>query len=483
MSYSQFLESCKQTNNESGKSNSQPFITIRTSSNIFGDKKSLNVPIRQCNEPFSKILESCKQSNDKIEQLISPIEVIGTNNKIEQLNPPIEVIGTNDNSVEIPTKRNPELVYVDVNLEFAREWRRDPYYGRILYKKLIEQNRIDFIQWIHENNQCDFIDEACDLVILYGNLDIVKLVSKYANKNYNFCANGAKYGKLDVIEWAFDNCYGLTVWVSYYAAESKRLDILKWAHSNDCEMTAWVCYFAAKNNDLLMLQWARAKGCAWNKSMCTVAARKGHLEIIKWAIKNGCPYDKNACLEAVATGRMESGFYNISNCYYQKMCKWINENLEPIQFIDLNRELNLKNNEVIELQKDTELKDILIFNLEINLKLKDTKIINLQNELNVELSKNTMQKTEKSKIFTIKEYDDFGLINAPEFRKKAIQNIIKSIKIAIEDRFEIGYIDYRLLSGQLKYYDELKYVLEHFKYDVKLISKEKTNTNVIHIEW
>ncbi len=401
-SYSQLLESCKPTHDKNKQLNTQSSVTIKPNDDKLTEIKQVDVTSKRITEPVVINLKPCKQTYGQLLESCKP-----TNNKNEQ---------------------NSETI--DINLKYAHEWLRSPLYERCLYKQAIEQNRVDFIKWVHENNKCDFIEYACDLAILYGTLDIVKIVSKYAKQDYNFCTSGAKYGKLDVVKWAFDNCYGLTIWVSYYAAENGRFDILEWAHKNGGEWNYWVCYFAAKNNDLSMLIWARARRCEWNKSICTIAARNGHLLILKWAINNGCSYDKLACLQA-ATTSMETEL-NKNEVDYNEIIKWINEIVQPIQII----------NQVAELEP------------------------------------------EKSKLFTTIEYDNFELINAVELRKIAIQSIIKSIKYFIDRKLAYGFHDHHLAISQIKYYDELKHVLEYFQYsNVKLVFNDEINTNVIHIEW
>ena len=59
-----------------------------------------------------------------------------------------------------------------------------------------------------------------------------------------------------------------------------------------------ICRQAAKYGSLEVLQWARAKGCPWDGDTCAYAAKYGHLEVLQWARANGCPWTEGTCLSA-----------------------------------------------------------------------------------------------------------------------------------------------------------------------------------------
>ena len=77
------------------------------------------------------------------------------------------------------------------------------------------------------------------------------------------------------------------------------------------------------------------------------------------------------------------------------------------------------------------------------------------------------------------DYDTYNLPSATDTNKKAIDQFIKNIKSVINH--EVAYknfsVSYYLLPDQLKFYDEIKAILTHYKYDVTL------NGQYIEIEW
>ncbi len=59
---------------------------------------------------------------------------------------------------------------------------------------------------------------------------------------------------------------------------------------------------AAKYGHLEVLQWARANGCPWDEKTCLGAAEGGHLEVLLWAHANGCPWDDRVMYIAAQNG-------------------------------------------------------------------------------------------------------------------------------------------------------------------------------------
>jgi hypothetical protein len=57
--------------------------------------------------------------------------------------------------------------------------------------------------------------------------------------------------------------------------------------SNGCPWSEWTCAAAAKYGRLDVLQWARANGCPWDEWTCSEAAKGGRLDVLQWAHANG----------------------------------------------------------------------------------------------------------------------------------------------------------------------------------------------------
>ena len=94
--------------------------------------------------------------------------------------------------------------------------------------------------------------------------------------------NAFKIGDFDTtstISWALEKC-----------SENKK---------------ARFCAEMARNGNLEFLQFLRVKGCPWDEGTCMRAARNGHLECLKYAHENGCPWDRETCSWAAENGHLE----------------------------------------------------------------------------------------------------------------------------------------------------------------------------------
>jgi len=101
-----------------------------------------------------------------------------------------------------------------------------------------------------------------------------------------FWYNAARYGRVDVMEWARNQGYS---------------DV--WTQDNDDDFRvssigSFTCAIAAKSGQLQALQWLKENGCDWNHLTCAAAAQGGHLSCLQWARENGCDWDKETCQNA-----------------------------------------------------------------------------------------------------------------------------------------------------------------------------------------
>ena len=73
-----------------------------------------------------------------------------------------------------------------------------------------------------------------------------------------------------------------------------------WIDEDDERARDEICRQAAKYGSLEVLQWARDKGYPWNGALIwLVAARHGHLEVLQWAWANGFPCDADKHVPSV----------------------------------------------------------------------------------------------------------------------------------------------------------------------------------------
>ena len=108
---------------------------------------------------------------------------------------------------------------------------------------------------------------------------------------YNICREAAEYGQLDALKWLKANGCGWNSYTCHVAAAGGHLSCLQWARDNGCDWDSWTCFHAAAGGHLSVLKWARENGCESYSGTCTAAAGSGHLSILQWARENGCDWD------------------------------------------------------------------------------------------------------------------------------------------------------------------------------------------------
>ena len=121
----------------------------------------------------------------------------------------------------------------------------------------------------------------------------------------SICAEAAKRGHLEMLQWARANGCPWHEGTCWQAALAGRLEVLQWARANGCPWNEAACAHAALGGHLEVLQWARTNGCPWDDWTCTRAAEGGYLEVLQWARANGCPWNALTCLYAAKAGHLE----------------------------------------------------------------------------------------------------------------------------------------------------------------------------------
>ena len=88
------------------------------------------------------------------------------------------------------------------------------------------------------------------------------------------------------------------------AAKRGHLEMLQWARTNGCPWNKMTCAWGARGGHFEMLQWAHANGCPWDEWTCAYAAKGGHLEVLQWLRANGCPWNMWTCSGAAGGGNL-----------------------------------------------------------------------------------------------------------------------------------------------------------------------------------
>jgi hypothetical protein len=177
--------------------------------------------------------------------------------------------------------------------------------------------KLNILQYAY-NNGCPWDENTCAKAAEYGHLDILQ----WARNNgcpwdQRTCTLAAEKGHLDILQWARDNNCPWDANTCEKAAEYGHLHVLQWARTNGCEWNIRTCNEAAKNGHLHVLQWARENDCEWNASTCASAAMNGHLHVLQWAHTNGCDWDEWTCTRAA-----ENGYLNVLQWARNSNCPW-----------------------------------------------------------------------------------------------------------------------------------------------------------------
>lgn len=151
-----------------------------------------------------------------------------------------------------------------------------------------------------------------ELIVASGNTHLITLTDSTAEY-------AAKYGRIEVLEFAKTNGYLFDEYVLRNAARSGDLRCLIYLIENGCRNNNLICRDIAFGGNLVCLKYAREKGFQWDNLTCDSAAISGSLEILKYARENGCWWSTMTCKYAVSNGHLGVLRYLMENgCMYGK---------------------------------------------------------------------------------------------------------------------------------------------------------------------
>lgn len=128
------------------------------------------------------------------------------------------------------------------------------YIEKIIYRCCYDQyTHLIRINWLIDSESTEHI---CNIFIEYGCINLLQISYRQGRwmDKCAICVNSAKYG---------------------------HLEILQWARQNDFPWDKYVCHNAAKYGYLEISQWIRQNGCEWDADTYTNAAGNGHLKILQ----------------------------------------------------------------------------------------------------------------------------------------------------------------------------------------------------------
>ena len=165
---------------------------------------------------------------------------------------------------------------------------------KLFWYSAARYGRLEIMEWAHRQGYA----------LVWSDIDIAVVI----------CGRAAKYGHLNVLQWLREN--GCPWSITYYdaAARGGHLSCLQWLRENGCPWNVdTACFSAVRGGHLPCLQWLRENGCPWFATTCAAAAEYGHLSILKWLRENGCPWNAYTYQAAARGGHLS-------------ILKWLREN-------------------------------------------------------------------------------------------------------------------------------------------------------------
>lgn len=154
--------------------------------------------------------------------------------------------------------------------------------------------------------------------------------------NGRVCQEAAKYGRLDILEYAHEQNFPWDEYTCYLAASRDQIQCLKYAYENGCPWDkntiygailnksnkclqyaiendcmsfpdnilgiispnlfkdqfcfSGICHLCSTHGNLQMLKHTRRNGYKWTTKVCEIAAKYGHLHCLIFGYENGYPW-------------------------------------------------------------------------------------------------------------------------------------------------------------------------------------------------
>jgi hypothetical protein len=192
------------------------------------------------------------------------------------------------------------------------------------YKKCIvyavKSNKLEMVQWVHENLDVTENNGAMDAAIGKGLTDIVFYLHSFSDYKVTSIgiANAMKEISIETLKWVRENYPSASFRNrTEDAARYGRLDILQWMHKeglyNRC--APFGLSNAAKYGHLEVLKWLHEhEHDEYTHYAMDEAAENGHLDVVIWLHEN----TKAGCTEYAYVKTLENGFLSV--------VVWLHEN-------------------------------------------------------------------------------------------------------------------------------------------------------------
>ena len=171
----------------------------------------------------------------------------------------------------------------------------------------IRQQNWDILHWFN-SKKYTWTNSNAQIAANTSNLDIVKfLQSNGCTFPENICSS---IDSFEMLKWAVESGFKLSMSNVLYAIYSGDLDTVKWLRANNAPWGKSIDLYLGRSGNLELVQWVLANGLD-DRNLCMNAVIHGHLHILEWALDNGYYLDETEALERAAT-KLETlkWFYN-----------------------------------------------------------------------------------------------------------------------------------------------------------------------------
>lgn len=183
------------------------------------------------------------------------------------------------------------------------------------------EGHLEVLQWLRSET-CPWDARTCTAAARNGHLHVLQW-ARYKRCPWDAatCSAAAQGGHLNVLQWArTEGCpWDKNTWSCASincVFVARKLETFEWVVVNGCPVGHDnVCADVARVGNAQLLQWALANGSRWDATTCSAAAWGGHLEILQWARNNECPWDSFTCRHAAARGHVDVLIYaRVNGC-------------------------------------------------------------------------------------------------------------------------------------------------------------------------
>lgn len=159
------------------------------------------------------------------------------------------------------------------------------------------------------------------LAARFGRIDVIQWAEE--KKFYNteaVCQNAAREGQLETLKWLRERNYPWDYRTTSDAARMRHEEIVKWSVENGCERSPDAFAMAAETCTLELIKWLWDKNYPIDLTNSVSRACQGaNIETANWLISRGVPFDKEKCLK-IFTFRKE---FEKENYIYMVAGKWV----------------------------------------------------------------------------------------------------------------------------------------------------------------